>query len=266
MKAFIISTIAIALLFFSESYANENCRWKILDDPNTHQLSAKQQLALIACEGKVDQLAAALKKTPVDTPSRFGATPLMLAANEGKLEMVEALLKAGAQVHLKDSGGKSVLSYASSSKNLAVVKKVYNANKNLVDDKDKLGNFPLSYAAMMGSIEIVNFLLDQGSPTDIKNGENSSPLYLTIRSGIHHGNAYIIAKKLISKGAEVNLQSGYDQFSPLMHAAEDGDLRAVKLLIDNNADRNLKNRNGKTAFDLATELGRDDIVKYLSQE
>ena len=51
--------------------------------------------------------------------------------------------------------------------------------------------------------------------------------------------------------------------NPLIRACQNGDLRAVKKLINEAIDVNFKDKNGYTALMYACTLGHDKIVKYL---
>jgi protein DGCR14 len=60
-------------------------------------------LALAAREGHVGVIAALLKaKADPNLPNDLGATPLMLAAASGDVDSVKALLAAGADVNAKE--------------------------------------------------------------------------------------------------------------------------------------------------------------------
>ena len=50
-----------------------------------------------------------------------------------------------------------------------------------------------------------------------------------------------------------------------MYAAEKGHIEIVKLLLDHGADINAKDKDGKTALDLARENNKEKIVEYLKQ-
>ena len=47
-----------------------------------------------------------------DTGDQFGRTPLMFCVLADRLECAELLLKAGAQVNMKDNGGRTALHWA----------------------------------------------------------------------------------------------------------------------------------------------------------
>ncbi len=64
---------------------------------------------------------------------------------------------------------------------------------------------------------------------------------------------------LVSKGANVNHR--YEEgFSPLMIAAEGGDVQIAKVLLANGADVNARRKDGKTPLSIAIEKGHDEVV------
>ena len=56
--------------------------------------------------------AASAGTKACDTGDQFGRTPLMFCVLADRLECAELLLKAGAQVNMKDNGGRTALHWA----------------------------------------------------------------------------------------------------------------------------------------------------------
>jgi ankyrin repeat protein len=72
-----------------------------------------------------------------------------------------------------------------------------------------------------------------------------------------------ITRLLLAAGAEVNAIQA-DDFSPLLEAAQNGQLEMVKLLIEYGADPQQTNKDGKNALQIAGEHQHSDIVQYLT--
>jgi ankyrin repeat protein len=66
----------------------------------------------------------------------------------------------------------------------------------------------------------------------------------------------------VESGALINIQNKFG-ISPLLIAVSEGNEDMVRLLLDNNADRSLKTDGGKTALDIATARGNENIIKLL---
>lgn len=76
---------------------------------------------------------------------------------------------------------------------------------------------------------------------------------------------YAQVKKLLENGVDVNagvIKTGY---TPLMGAAENGDLSIVELLIGYRAEYTIKDLKGKTAMDYAIANGHDEVIELLKE-
>jgi ankyrin repeat protein len=69
---------------------------------------------------------------------------------------------------------------------------------------------------------------------------------------------------LTNRGVDINMTGGGTlDFSPLMWAAEEGNVEMIKLLLDKGADPNLTNRRGMCALLLAAKNGHIQCVGFL---
>lgn len=108
--------------------------------------------------GLVNMLVTA--HAPLDVQDADGNTPLLLAALNQHEEIVRALIRAGSDVRITGSLGKSVLHYACSSGFVDVVHEI----TNLVDDDDLdrpdvNGSTPLTLAVQQGHVTIMKHLV-----------------------------------------------------------------------------------------------------------
>ena len=91
-------------------------------------------------------------------------------------------------------------------------------------------------AAERGDTETANFLIKKGAKVDSKKPHGATLLYMAARS-----KDYNALELLIQLGANVN-ELCPDE-SALFVAANIGDEKSAKILIDNNADINIKTAN-----------------------
>ena len=103
------------------------------------------------------------------------------------------------------------------------------------------------------------FLLDQGA--DIKLTD-----YMGRTSLLYESNGPLpeTVKILLDHGADPNRVDSDEHFSPLMHAAAEGHLEVVKVLISYGADRSLRDVDGDNAASFAAQSGHTHIVEYLN--
>ncbi|WP_341815515.1 ankyrin repeat domain-containing protein [Wolbachia endosymbiont (group B) of Idaea biselata] len=152
-------------------------------------------------------------------------TLLMIAAENGHTNIVEILLKKGADVNKKDSYGPTAL----------------------------------HLAAKNGHTNIVEILVEKGADVNVRDHHANTVLYLATNNG-HEG----IVEILLEKGANVNGKSSFGVV-PLHLAAKNGNENVVNALITEGANVNEKNMNGLTALHLAASSGCESVVKVLLQ-
>eukprot|EP00731_Ephydatia_muelleri_P003639 Em0001g3639a len=129
-------------------------------------------LICAAQNGNIDVLNALVKAgSKVNEKDEKGATPLYYAAVRGDVDAVNTLVSAGSNVNDRDKSGMTPLHRAASQGNSDVVKTLIKAGSK-VDEKDKNGFTPLDYATSRGDVEMVKALVEAKSKVDVKD-ENS---------------------------------------------------------------------------------------------
>ncbi|KAL8944100.1 MAG: hypothetical protein Q9216_000691 [Gyalolechia sp. 2 TL-2023] len=116
------------------------------------------------------ELLASKKDFDPDVQDGSGWTPLMIASSlkEGDA-LVDLLLRKDADVNMKNYNGQTALHFCASKNTLDVARKLL-SHKASARVKDKREQLPLHRAAAVGSVPMVNLLLQNRSPlnaTDI---------------------------------------------------------------------------------------------------
>jgi ankyrin repeat protein len=192
-------------------------------------------LALAGCRGgsgREENQAQAQEKTwhMTDEINQVHAGPaeeeaFRLAAHDGDLETVKSLLRQGVSC----------------------------------DAVDQDGHTALMFAAFNGHSGIVLHLLDEGA-------EINRVDYLG-RTALLYGSTGPFpetVKILLDRGADPNRVDSDEHFSPLMHAAAEGHLDVVKVLIAYGADSSLRDVDGDNAASFAAQSGHMHVVEYLN--
>jgi len=146
------------------------------------------------------------------------------AALDGDLNSVEKALESGANVNGVDEDGRTALMFAAFDGHSEIVLTLLEAEAG-IDRRDLMGRTALLYAATGPFPETVRILLD--------------------------------------KGAEPNVVDSDEHFSPLMHAAAEGNLDVVKILLEWKADPTLKDVDGDNAASFARQNGHLEVANYL---
>jgi ankyrin repeat protein len=218
-------------------------------------------------------------KTGVNFNSQdvVGKTPLFWAAEKGSNNMLNLLLRHGADVNIKSEFDGSPLIKAVDSRHETTVKLFLEAGAD-VDAKDRFDESPLHKAASYGHGAIAKLLLEAGADAMAKSNGGALPLHKSMRGVAIYGSeeSYSVVTQLLRKSAaEVNARDSCGD-TPLMYAAEyptksalNDTLKhiwraaAVKLLLENGADANAKNRRGETPLYLAASRSDEKLVKLL---
>jgi ankyrin repeat protein len=126
---------------------------------------------------------------------------------------------------------------------------------------DAEGWSPLHLAAHYGHAAVVDLLLHNNAPVDLRstNAMANTALHASLA-----GRRSEIVKILVDAGADVNAQQ-HGGWTPLHAAAANGDRAAIDLLFAHGADAALANDAGVTPAALARERGHPEIADYLEQ-
>jgi ankyrin repeat protein len=180
-----------------------------------------------------------------------GNTALLLAAREGHLEAVQALLESGADVNGASAADKTT---------------------------------PLLMAIVNGHYDLAKFFLDHGAGPNVVNEDGLTPLYATIDTQYApigwSPNPIVTQEKLtylnlmealLDRGADPNIRlakklwfrpTNHDQMwigsagsTAFWRAAQGTDLAAMKLLVAHGADPKIPSNENDNAISVASGLG-----------
>lgn len=121
------------------------------------------------------------------------------------------------------------------------------------------GNDFLVQAAAQDKRRFVTLLLREGYDINYEDGGGVTPL-----SGASVGGHEEMVSFLLSKGADVNRRDHLTGETPVMAAAEMGQLGTVKVLLKNGASPCATDNEGHTAEGLAKKYRHGEIEEYLS--
>jgi len=176
--------------------------------------------------------------------SGFSIPPLCLACGCGHLEAAKLLIQAGALIDMKRYDSPILFASKEGHKDIVDLLIRNGANVNVTTVK---GQHPLHFASKEGHKDIVNLLIRNGANVNVTTVINVTtvkgqyPLHFASRQG--HKD---IVNLLIQNGAKLNVTTagGYD---PLHFASKRGHKDIVNLLIRNGANVNVTTVKGANA-------------------
>ncbi|XP_056308630.1 ankyrin repeat and SAM domain-containing protein 6 [Danio aesculapii] len=231
----------------------ESCR-RLLEDPGglAHVDGTDEEgntALMFASAGGHELLVRFLlrKGASVDRRNHYGWTPLMQAARFGHVSVAHLLLENGAEINARNRMGASVLAMAARGGHTHTVKLLLE-NGAFVDDCEHVcvseGNTNTHSSA--GSVQEAQALLEVRA----------------LLAAAQHGQGAAVAL-LLDWGSDARVCHTGTGWSALMLAAAGGSLSVCQQLVEHGADPDHTNVLGNTALEVALQLRRRDVQKYL---
>jgi len=190
----------------------------------------------------------------------IGWTPLQLAASHGEYNMVDILIRAGANVNASaPDGGYTAIQAAARSGNLATVERLLQAGAHIKSSTPNERSSAIQAAALSGNLAIIERLLQAGA--DI-NAPTPSTNYTALRAAANFGNLAIV-ERLLQAGADVDGPAPGKVNTALQIGAASGALAIVERLLQAGADVNASG--SYTALQAGAALGGLAVVERLLQ-
>lgn len=186
-----------------------------------------------------------------------GVTPLQTAAAEGHEDVVRFLVASGAAIDAPNQSGYTPLTFTAMGgrEDIAAVLIEGGANVNAAGHD---GVTPLLYAAMTNHHGVAALLLEKGADVNLASKSGVAPLLVAATKG--HDD---IVRLLISKGANLTTAEE-DGNTPLVSAAFHGHVSTIKILFEAGVDLNTPHKDGTTALQRANSEGHQEVVDFLT--
>jgi ankyrin repeat protein len=187
-------------------------------------------------------------------------TALHIAARNGHDPVIELLLKAGANIEAKTETHETALSIAIDNSRSSVVDLLLRWNPNLESRVYEEGWTALHCAAREGKESLVQQLLDHNADiTAITSDGNWTALFLA--AGWGHQKVVAL---LLERGAGVMSKDSEGE-TPIFNAADAGEVEVLKLLLQNAVPSDIlsKTKKGETALYRAAKNGNDIVLSML---
>lgn len=184
---------------------------------------------------------------------------LHVASEKGYAAIAKILLDNGAVVEAHSGATKNTaLTLAARSGNPDTINILLDFNAD-VNASNCYGNTPLHEAAEEGDKEILSILLKAGADVNAKNHKGSTPLAFFCYSKDSKTHPIATAKLLLDAGADA---SSLDEvgMSPLLVACTVGRSDLISLLMEYGACPTIRDKNGRSAEDIATFHGYEDLM------
>jgi ankyrin repeat protein len=203
--------------------------WKLWQAHSAHRVALNKALIEAVDDEDLAAVAALLEKgasvRAVDQDS--GDRPIQTAARQGNMDIVSALIRAGADVNEQGTGMGA-------------------------------GATPLHMATAWGHVDMVRLLLDHGANVNINTSGFNTPLIRAIAYGKRDA-----AELLVSRGADIDGKGAVCGDTPLLTAVRFDRVGIARWLLENGADLEAANDLGSTPLGQAVAQGCEEMICLL---
>ncbi len=234
-------------------------------------------------------------RVDINVQNKKGETPLLVAAKYDRPEIVAYLLDNGANIGATDEKGHSALWYCICNNQQKNVARLIDMDKSAIQGDaeielltcainselpdmvglliqkginpnatDKSGYTAVVFAGMLGQVETLKVLEKNGADFKKTYQHDMSLPHFCVH-GIDAYRMMSVMRFLVDKKIDVLKPDGYGR-TPLMFAAELGDVEVIDFLLQKGADIHQQDKNGDTAIMYAVRNNQkkafDKLVQY----
>uniref|UniRef100_A0A0G4FMY1 Uncharacterized protein n=1 Tax=Chromera velia CCMP2878 TaxID=1169474 RepID=A0A0G4FMY1_9ALVE len=198
-----------------------------------------------------------------ERPNQLKITPLWIAAQQGHVQIVDALLKRGASTEAVSFQQLTPLYIAAQMDRLPVVEALIKAGAN-VDARRDTHHTALHIAAEHGHIAVMQALIKAGASVEPRTLESATPLYIAAQNG-----RQAAVDLLLKSGADVDVSLSFlkgdgSKHTPLHVACQNGHIQVVRMLLRNHANVHVSTEKQWTPLHMACRYSGDpEIVQAL---
>ncbi|EGR33877.1 hypothetical protein IMG5_033560 [Ichthyophthirius multifiliis] len=216
------------------------------------------------------------EKSDINKFSNKGYQPIHIAAMYNHPDVLQFLLDNNANIQALTVDKLTPLHLASKKGNIQVMKVLLDNKANIyaVDDKQwtclHFAAFNYHYTAVQllqrydADYEKLKYMINSKGKTalQIVTNDKTRFAFYTLWNASREGNLDIV-RRLTTLGQDLNEQTFYNKITPLIFATLNEHYLIVKFLLENGANKDITNIDGKTALDYAYTINNRKIIKLL---
>uniref|UniRef100_A0A669C037 non-specific serine/threonine protein kinase n=1 Tax=Oreochromis niloticus TaxID=8128 RepID=A0A669C037_ORENI len=204
----------------------------------------------------LQHLLGSLNSYDVNQPNKHGTPPLLIAAGCGNIQIIEVLMRKGAEIRAHDKSGANAIYYAARHGHVETLRFLHE-KKCPLDVQDKSGETALHVAARYGNVDVVSYLCSIRANPDLTDREQETPLHCAAWHGYSP-----VARALCQAGCHVDAKNREGE-SPLLTASARGFVDIVECLVEHGAELETTDKEGHTALHLAVRRCQVEVVRCL---
>eukprot|EP01084_Bolivina_argentea_P140476 246935_1 len=194
-------------------------------------------------------------------------TPIFLCASKGYIDIAELLIEHHADINWRMEFDQTISLHHAASNNQPEMCEFLISRGCNVNQSSKEGRTPLMDAAEIGSIRVIDVLLENNADINIEDREHHTALsYCIDFVSKKEPKFFDCAVRLVNQGANPNYAGKFANRTLLHCAAAQGNLELVQQLVEvNKAALRVYDNEGKTPIKYAIDNKHQDVYDYLQQ-
>jgi ankyrin repeat protein len=216
------------------------------------------ELNIAAENGHLEEVERLVKAgMPLDYGDRFGRTALWGAASKGHNAIIRFLTESGSCTNIPDSEGVTPINIAARMCHWEAVDEFMEHDPTIRPESAEYLNVHLHRASASDDMTDLRILLKCGIEVDIKNEDGYTPLHVAANHGYKE-----VTQLLLNNGANVSIVDR-DGKTPLISAAENGYVELVQDLVNADAILDVTCKDGLTPLIYAARYGHVEVCREL---
>ncbi|XP_046558661.1 ankyrin repeat domain-containing protein 50-like [Haliotis rubra] len=214
-----------------------------------------------ACRrGTLAEVRQMISEDPVNINSRgkCGWTPVMIAAEGGRRELVDFLVRQGCDLSLTNDDGNTILHVASVEGHLKIVRSILSKKTVDVNTTGHCNRTAVMAAARFGHRKVFDLLVKNGSDLSAVDSDGNNILHIACIGG--HVE---IVKYILTNVSVDNNSRGCNGMTPVMLAANSGHMQVFELLAEQGCLLPTVDRNGRSILHYACVGNNVAIVDFI---
>ncbi|PAA47570.1 hypothetical protein BOX15_Mlig004077g1 [Macrostomum lignano] len=192
--------------------------------------------------------------------SKDGRQVIHVACESGKAHIAKRFIDLGVPVHAADSSGISTLMLAAQSGSSEIIEALITRKQQLVEMKDIFGKSALEYAIVWDQEKVINQLIDAGCNVDNQQKDGRTPLMLAIASTSKSADE--VVQTLIERGCSVDAVTE-DGFNVAHVACKYNKLQVLKVLMEKGVSIESLTKSSDSCLTLAVSKGSAELIGLL---
>ncbi|XP_046579346.1 ankyrin repeat domain-containing protein 50-like [Haliotis rubra] len=216
----------------------------------------------VACKGgNVDIVKYFLTRysEDINKGGNRGRTPVMYAARRGHREVLHLLESEGADLTKESDDHDNILIFAILSEDPEIVKYIVKHNTVDINRENDDRMTPVMIAAENGFKEAFHLLVSKGADLTRVNKQRENILHHACRGRGMEIVEYILTRNMVE---DINTRTETGK-TPLMIAAEEGNMEVFDLLVKKGANLTLLDEDDNNILHFASERGNIETVQFI---